>query len=582
MDLENSFSNKLNNYFRNNIKLVFVCEGVIIIVTKDDKVYQFNSNLETFLVFNNNQNIESYISSKILNELCYKGVIDFKDNRTNVIARTINGQLYSWEKFNHSIHKLSLTQYLSDKQIIDICCGVDHSLVLTNSGEVYAWGQNRRAQIGDERNHNHSTPIKLNAFNGEKVTNISCGGWHSMARTESGRVFSWGRNHFGQLGLNNNDEDVNKPSIISLSNKTPIEKISCGYGHSLLLSQNGDIIWFGFNGIETQTTPKRLTINSSKFVDIASHYEHNICVALTEDWVCVWGKCERVNEEEANISSKELIETHFKTIEEFYNNFLGITHNPIHKLIDFRIKTRLKENGKYKKGFEEIKKLGEGYYGQVFRNKIRDLSLERAIKKIEFTSENEANLLKEVQIFNTIKRKLSSNTVWFFDLWLENNCMPMNDNKNNLILYIEMELCDTTLETVINETLNDCYICENNNTLTLLGFFITSHIFAEILKGVNHLHKQKPQILHCDLHSGNILLKKGYDEEEKYEICVKIADFGLAKIFELAQKSETFLPKSSSKYCLPQVSSDGSYTLKNDIYALADIWTQLFCIDRYR
>jgi hypothetical protein len=585
MDLENSFSNKLNDYFGNNIKLVFVvCKGIVIIVTKDDRVYEFNNNLETFLVFNNNQNVESYVESKILNGFCSKEVIDFKCNIFGVMARTINGQLYCLSQFDGSKHELSLIQYLSDQQVIDICCGAFHSLALTHCGEVYAWGLNSCGQVGDASNHNQLTPIKLNALNDEKVTNISCGAHHSMARTESGHVFSWGSNDFGQLGLNNNNKHVNKPSIVSLSNEIPIEKISCSREHSLLLSQNGDIYWFGNNGIETQITPKKLTINSNKFIDIASHFDYDICVAQTEDWVYVWGKCEGVNKETDIISSKELIETNFKTIEEFYNNFLGITHKPIDKLIDFRTKMQLIENGIYKATFEELEELGEGRYGKVFRVKEKSSGDEWAIKKIEFTSDKKAQLLKEVQIFDSFEKTFILNTVWFFRLWLENNCVSMNGNKNGLTLYIQMELCDATLETVINLILKDSYICENN-TLTLLGFYITSYIFVEILEGVNHLHKQKPQILHCDLHSKNILLQKGYDilhENEKYEIRVRIADFGLAKICELTQKSETVLPKSCSKYSLPQVSSDGSYTLKNDIYALADIWTQLFSIDPFR
>jgi hypothetical protein len=572
-------TNKLNNYFRNNIKLIFVCEGIIIIVTKQDIVYQFNNNLETFLVFSNDYNIESYISSQILNQLCYKGVIDLKNTYNDVIARTINGQLYYWAKSKHSVHKLSLTQYLSDKQIIDFCCGRCYSLVLTHCGQVYAWNHIDSidsAQVGDASNQ--LIPIKTNAFNDEKVIQISCGYWHSMALTESGRVFSWGSNDFGQLARINNNEDGNKPSIVSLSNKIAIKKISCGQCHSLLLSQNGDIYWFGFNGLEKQTTPKKV-INCDKLIDIASHYDCDICVAQTEDWVYVWGAGVGIND--TTIISKELEKTKFKTFEQFYNNFLGITYKPIDQLIDFRIKMQLTENGKYRHDLEEIKELGEGRYGKVFKVKMKSSS-EWAIKKIEFTSEKEANLLKEVQIFNAINRKLLSNTVSFFDLWLENNCVSINGDINSLILYIWMELCDTTLETVINEILKDSYICENN-TLTLLGFYITSYIFVEILKGVNDLHKQNPQILHCDLHSGNILLKKDYDKEkEKYSIHVNIVDFGLAKICELAQKSQTVLPKSSSKYSLPQVSSDGSYTLKNDIYALADIWTQLFCIDPFR
>jgi alpha-tubulin suppressor-like RCC1 family protein len=43
-----------------------------------------------------------------------------------------------------------LNQYFCDKQIIYTCCGGKHTLVLANSGEVYAWGYNECGQIGME------------------------------------------------------------------------------------------------------------------------------------------------------------------------------------------------------------------------------------------------------------------------------------------------------------------------------------------------------------------------------------------------------------------------------------------------
>jgi alpha-tubulin suppressor-like RCC1 family protein len=101
------------------------------------------------------------------------------------------------------IYKPQLNQYLNDKQIIDICFGSGHSLVLTNNGEVYAWGLNSDQQVWDKRYSNQMIPIKVNGFNDEKVIMISCGYCHSMALTESGRVFSWGDNSDGQLSHNN-------------------------------------------------------------------------------------------------------------------------------------------------------------------------------------------------------------------------------------------------------------------------------------------------------------------------------------------------------------------------------------------
>jgi serine/threonine protein kinase len=326
-----------------------------------------------------------------------------------------------------------------------------------------------------------------------------------------------------------------------------------------------------------------VTINSNKWIDIASHYNYYICIAQTKDWVYVWGACAGIKDTYI-MPLEELKQTIFKTFEQFYNNFFGISYEPNDKSIDFKTQISITESGKYCKDFKDPIELGGGQYGKVVKVKSNYSSNECAIKIMKFTSENEANLLKEVQTFNTINRILTPGTVKFIDLWLENNSESVNGNKNGLILYIQMELCDTTLETVINQMHRDPYICtqiSGQKTFTLLGFYIASRIFVQILKGVNRLHKH--QIFHCDLHSGNVLLKKDYDcKREKYEIHVKIVDFGLARICVLAQKSETVLPKGNSKYCLSQVSSDGSYTSKADIHALEYIMRQLFCIDTFR
>jgi len=64
-----------------------------------------------------------------------------------------------------------LNQYLNDKIIIDIYCGVEHSLVLTNDGDVYAWGRNNYGQIGNGeigRFEYQSMPYHVKGFDGQK------------------------------------------------------------------------------------------------------------------------------------------------------------------------------------------------------------------------------------------------------------------------------------------------------------------------------------------------------------------------------------------------------------------------------
>ncbi len=280
-------------------------------------------------------------------------------------------------------NKPELNKYLSDKYIIDICCGSHHSLALTDSGEVYAWGRNYDGQVGNGRGGKYKyqlKPVKGNGFNGEKVTMISCGSRHSMALTSSGRVFSWGCNKCGQLGINNiNNMDV--PCFVTLRYKTPIKKISCGEEHSLLLSSYGEIYWFGNNGIEELITPIKL-IHTNIFIDIASNPFHKISFAHSINGIYyAWGKCQ----EEVIKEPKMKI---FKSFNDVFAYYLQITHKTFES--NSSSSKEFIPNGKYKKEFLESSEIGSGSYGKVFKvenNLTHEIS---AIKKIPVIDENKS------------------------------------------------------------------------------------------------------------------------------------------------------------------------------------------------
>jgi alpha-tubulin suppressor-like RCC1 family protein len=585
MDLEKKFSFKLKEYFNEKFKLLFVTKMHIIIVTKEDKVYEFERNLKTLLKYNKYNNI--FIESKILDELCFKEIIDLKNGSNHLIARTIDGKVFCWGwnesgvlgngKNDSELYKPELNEYLRDENIVDICCGERHTIVLTNSGEVYAWGDNEWGQIGNRKSGDgkcQSIPIKINDFNEEKVVMISCGSDHSMALTESGRVFSWGNNEFGQSG-HIYTNDVIKPSILPLCNEVLIKKISCGRNHSLLLSRDGDIYWFGWNGCQTKVTPKKLIINGNKFIDIESHSLHYISFSQSINGIYyIWGYC---NEEDIRNPK----ETKFKSIVDNFDHYLGITYNAIKRYIFFKI--NLLENGKYSKEFREVEKLGEGYYGQVFRVKNpKHSSSEYAIKKIKFTIDKEKVFFKELENFYIINKcdSNATNILALHEIWIENNSKLENKSDEIFTLYMSMELCEKTLKEVIEELKSDSNLL-NNGILTRLGYFIACQLFIKILEGVNYLHSRKLQILHMDLHSGNILLKKAHWGK----IEVKIGDFGLAKICEFAQISQKITSKRVSKrsnYKSSNVVSSGSYSTKYDIHSLGIIMQELFSIDTNR
>jgi serine/threonine protein kinase len=85
-----------------------------------------------------------------------------------------------------------------------------------------------------------------------------------------------------------------------------------------------------------------------------------------------------------------------------------------------------------------------------------------------------------------------------------------------------------------------------------------------------------------DLHSGNILLTKEFYDNRSLKITVKLADYGLAKICKFAQKSQKITSKKKSNYESLKELSDGSYSVKDDIYSLAEIMVKLFSIETNR
>jgi alpha-tubulin suppressor-like RCC1 family protein len=52
--------------------------------------------------------------------------------------------------------------YFSNIFIVDIACGWNHSLSISNKGEIYSWGDNRFGQIGNGKSGKiEINPIKI-------------------------------------------------------------------------------------------------------------------------------------------------------------------------------------------------------------------------------------------------------------------------------------------------------------------------------------------------------------------------------------------------------------------------------------
>jgi alpha-tubulin suppressor-like RCC1 family protein len=79
---------------------------------------------------------------------------------------------------------------------------------------------------------------------GHKIAEIKCGQEHNVILTTDGLLFSYGKNNFGSLGLGGRIFAPSPQRITKLENKK-IVSVACGFHHSLALSNIGDVYSWG-------------------------------------------------------------------------------------------------------------------------------------------------------------------------------------------------------------------------------------------------------------------------------------------------------------------------------------------------
>ena len=115
--------------------------------------------------------------------------------------------------------------------IAAIAAGGSHSVAVSSTGAVWAWGWNAFGQVGDGMRTTRRTPVLLAGISGAVA--VSAGGAHTLATTTNGTMFAWGGNDLGQLGDGTTSDRLVPTAIASPAN---VVTVAAGAVHSLLLT----------------------------------------------------------------------------------------------------------------------------------------------------------------------------------------------------------------------------------------------------------------------------------------------------------------------------------------------------------
>ncbi|KAM4704547.1 putative E3 ubiquitin-protein ligase HERC4 isoform 2-T2 [Rhinophrynus dorsalis] len=187
-----------------------------------------------------------------------QNIVAVSCGEAHTLALNDKGQVFSWGLATEGqIGLPGVEEYirvprniksLSDIQIVQVACGHHHSLALSRESEVYTWGQNRHGQLGlGFEVKKETTPKHIKSLTGIPFAQIAAGGAHSFVLTLSGAIFGWGRNKFGQLGLND-ETDRFVPTLLKSLRSQKIVHICCGEDHTAALTKEGGVFTFGAGG----------------------------------------------------------------------------------------------------------------------------------------------------------------------------------------------------------------------------------------------------------------------------------------------------------------------------------------------
>ena len=195
-------------------------------------------------------------------------------------------------------------------------------------------------------------------------------------------------------------------------------------------------------------------------------------------------------------------------------------------------------------GFKE--ELGKGSFGTVYKGTIWNGQKLVAVKRLEkVLAEGEKEFQVEMKVIGRTHHKNLVRLLGY-----------CHDGENRLLVY----------EYMSNGSLADILFTPEKQPC----WDERIEIARNIAKGILYLHEGcESQIIHCDIKPHNILM-------DEYR-CVKISDFGLAKLLKPDQTNTFTGIRGTKGYVAPEWHRNQPVTVKVDVYSFGIVLLELIC-----
>ncbi|KAI3428492.1 hypothetical protein D9Q98_007317 [Chlorella vulgaris] len=152
---------------------------------------------------------------------------------------------------------------LQRTRIVSVSCGANHTLAISETGQLWSCGRGRHGQLGHGHFHDEGLLMLVETIRHERVVSVAAGRAHSVALAADGKIFTWGDASKGQLGhaqlvavmQGPNPGPLSIPFPQAIQSLEParlkpparVTAIAAGGDHSMAVTVAGALLAFGAN-----------------------------------------------------------------------------------------------------------------------------------------------------------------------------------------------------------------------------------------------------------------------------------------------------------------------------------------------
>lgn len=226
-------------------------------------------------------------------------------------ALTGEGKLWCWGYNGNGDLGLGTTTEFESTPVLqgsgyaEIAAGGDHTCAVTSGGVAYCWGLNDSTELGVPGSTVIPSPVRAGceAANSKEGCfsdwiGIGAGSFHTCAIRKSGKLYCWGGNHNGQLGIGPPTSSYQEPEPHAvLSDETWVE-VDGGRSYTCALTTKGALYCWGLNedrqlGIPEQdlvVAPTKVEVEAPDGFRSLGLGQYHGCAIRADRTLWCWGR----------------------------------------------------------------------------------------------------------------------------------------------------------------------------------------------------------------------------------------------------------------------------------------------------